>query len=259
MKHQNAMFTVLLASTLALFATASANAQAVIDQKRALAGNVTPDDTSGFPITLSVPGSYKLTGNLVVPAGVNGIEINASGVTLDLNGFSISGPITCVRDMATSAVACNTGPTTSKGIAMNGGGNTVRNGTVRGFAYGILYAGADQIDGMLIEQNQSGVAAPNHQGARTLVRNSRAQFNQYTGFGVADAMVQGCTAGGNGGAGFTATRSVVLDSVAFNNRMEGFKGNNLALGRSVAQGNLGGNVTGYFDSLGGNLNGSTVY
>jgi hypothetical protein len=44
----------------------------------------------GFPYSISQPGSYKLSGNLVVPSGVNGIQITASNVTLDLNGFSIT-------------------------------------------------------------------------------------------------------------------------------------------------------------------------
>lgn len=45
----------------------------------------------GFPYTISQPGSYKLSGNLQSPTGSNGIIIAASNVTLDLNGFTISG------------------------------------------------------------------------------------------------------------------------------------------------------------------------
>jgi hypothetical protein len=44
----------------------------------------------GFPYTISQPGSYKLSGNLVVASLANGIQITASNVTLDLNGFSIT-------------------------------------------------------------------------------------------------------------------------------------------------------------------------
>jgi len=47
---------------------------------------------STFPIIISQPGSYKLTGSLTVPANTNGIEITATFVTLDLNGFAIIGP-----------------------------------------------------------------------------------------------------------------------------------------------------------------------
>ena len=63
----------------------------LIDQNRAIAGNVTPGDVAGFPVSITRAGSYRLSGNLTAPAGVNGIEISADGVTLDLNGFSIAG------------------------------------------------------------------------------------------------------------------------------------------------------------------------
>lgn len=63
----------------------------LIDQKKALAGDVTTGDGPGFPVTLSEPGSYRLSGNLTVPAGMHGVEISSSDITLDLNGFRISG------------------------------------------------------------------------------------------------------------------------------------------------------------------------
>jgi hypothetical protein len=68
----------------------------LIDQNKALAGAVTPGDAPGFPVTLSVPGSYKLAGNLVVPnENTTAIAITADNVTLDLNGFVIQGPTAC--------------------------------------------------------------------------------------------------------------------------------------------------------------------
>lgn len=33
----------------------------------ALAGDVTPGDTPGYPVTLSLPGKYKLGGNIEQP------------------------------------------------------------------------------------------------------------------------------------------------------------------------------------------------
>jgi len=44
---------------------------------------------SSAPFTISVPGSYYLTTNLTVSSG-DAITIAASGVTLDLNGFTLS-------------------------------------------------------------------------------------------------------------------------------------------------------------------------
>src|SRR5262245_5129115 len=75
------------------------------------------------PVTIAAPGSYFLTSNIDV-AREPGIIIRASNVTLDLNGFTISGNLD------------NLGVVTS--------GNTlnvvVRNGTIRNFVHGILNA-----------------------------------------------------------------------------------------------------------------------
>jgi hypothetical protein len=35
----------------------------LIDQNKALAGSVTPGDTPGFPVTISLPGSYRVLSN----------------------------------------------------------------------------------------------------------------------------------------------------------------------------------------------------
>ena len=81
-------------STAALFAlspTVPAYAAVVITQAKAIAGNVTPGDTPGFPVTLSLPGSYLLGSNLAVPANTDGVSITAHDVTLDLGGFRIYG------------------------------------------------------------------------------------------------------------------------------------------------------------------------
>jgi hypothetical protein len=89
------MKPILVLSLLALAATAQA--QVVnISQAKALAGGVTPGDAPGFPVTISQPGSYKLTGNLTVtdPA-VADIHITSPHVTLDLGGFLVKGPNQC--------------------------------------------------------------------------------------------------------------------------------------------------------------------
>ncbi len=44
----------------------------------------------GFPYTITQSGSYKLSGNLVVPSGLSGIVITVPNVTIDLNGFNIA-------------------------------------------------------------------------------------------------------------------------------------------------------------------------
>jgi len=39
----------------------------LIDQNHALSGNITPGDAPGFPVTISQPGSYRLSGDLLIP------------------------------------------------------------------------------------------------------------------------------------------------------------------------------------------------
>src|SRR3954468_7937478 len=68
----------------------------LIDQNKAMTGNVTPGDAPGFPVSITQPGSYRLTTNLIVAdPNTNGIEISANHVTIDLNGFAIIGPADC--------------------------------------------------------------------------------------------------------------------------------------------------------------------
>lgn len=97
----------------------------LIDQNRVLAGGITPGDLPGFPATLSQPGSYRLSGNLTVPSGQNGIEVSARDITIDLNGFSITTP---VQDASVSS---------SRGIYFTGAGSgaaiRILNGAIEGF------------------------------------------------------------------------------------------------------------------------------
>ena len=75
----------------------------------------------GFPYVISIANtSYRLSGSLSVPAGKDGIDVSAANVTIDLNGFSISGL------GASTAIGINA----SLGSASR---TTVENGIVTGF------------------------------------------------------------------------------------------------------------------------------
>lgn len=50
----------------------------------------TPGDANSL-FNITQPGSYYLTGNITGVDGKHGIDINVSGVTLDLNGFDMVG------------------------------------------------------------------------------------------------------------------------------------------------------------------------
>src|SRR5689334_11212165 len=83
----------------------------LINQNAALSGGVVPFDSAGFPVTILQAGSYRLSSNLVVPdRNTTAIEIVASDVPIDMNGFSILGPVECTGFPVTSC-----GPSASSG------------------------------------------------------------------------------------------------------------------------------------------------
>src|SRR5205823_9561223 len=91
--------------------------------------------------TISVPGSYRLSSNLTVnDPNTNAIDITTSGVSIDLNGFSILGPAVC------SGALCSPAGSGSGIVGTTGGGFSVSaavgNGEIRGMpAFGICFNG----------------------------------------------------------------------------------------------------------------------
>jgi parallel beta-helix repeat protein len=166
-----------------------------INQDKAVAGNVTPGDTGGFPVTLSQRGSYRLTSNLTVPPGStsvpNGIHITADDVTLDLNGFAI------VSDGCSGTpLSCNGW---GAGIVAQDirTGVTVMNGTVRGMPAGAVFLGSGRIERMQIIGNLQGITMK-----RGVVSNNVVQGNQGLGIWLVETgSVIGNTALDNGSLG----------------------------------------------------------
>ncbi len=138
-------------------------------------------DTGGFPVTITESGSYQLTSNLVsTSTTINVIEINADNVTLDLNGFSISGPRTCTGANAT--LACSNSGMTAYGIAANSRTNvTIKNGVVKGFDTAVRLSGANQrgnrVMGVHASENEFGIVLING-----MVKDSVANLNLDSGY-----------------------------------------------------------------------------
>jgi hypothetical protein len=111
--------------------TTVAHAQVAIDTTAVAAGGITSGDTPGYPATISQTGSYKLTSSLpVLGTTLDAIDITASDVTLDLNGFSVSsGKICNWASTGSSCLGSNTGQIL---INISGSRVTVKNGNVRG-------------------------------------------------------------------------------------------------------------------------------
>ena len=127
-----------------------------IDQARAEAGGVAHGDAPGFPVTLSQPGTYRLTGNLhVADANTHAIEITADRVTLDLNGYSITGPVTCGGSNP-AALLCT--PSTGNGMgvyAWNRIQTSVANGAISGFHTGVYGGYSAEIRNLRIRNMRS--------------------------------------------------------------------------------------------------------
>jgi cysteine-rich repeat protein len=130
---------------------------------------------------ISAPGSYYLTANLNGGGTQNGITVNASGVTIDLRGFSIEN--------------CQTGISAAAGV----GTVTVANGTVKDCnATGVDLSAASlcRLEGVILTANAGDGASLGAGSLMTL-----------------------CTASGNGGRGLvlgdngTVFRCVVQNNV----------------------------------------------
>lgn len=151
-----------------------------------------------YLFTLSTPGSYRLTSDLDATASVNGILINTSNVTLDLNGFTIHG-------------GGEIGAT--DGVGMAGVSNVeVRNGAVRGFLrYGVFAANATNvrvIDVRALDNLEDGINLEG-QGASQgghLIRNCNASGNGDDGLRMIanGGLIEGNVSFDNGGSGIEA-------------------------------------------------------
>jgi hypothetical protein len=164
---------------------------------------------------ITSPGVYELTADLncatwvpspdpnVDPSGAI-VVMGAQGVTIDLNGHTLSGP----------------GATTNtEGLLIQGGAATVKNGTIRGFGLGVNGSGgsAVQTDGLRVTKNGSGIGA--YLPASITIRRSYVNENlrdgifdtEGGGLYVYDSQVVGN--GGNGLSGYTnfiwAERNVI--------------------------------------------------
>jgi hypothetical protein len=216
--YHPALFAVL---ALAGVATAD-DGRGEISQACALAGCFA-GDSAGFPVVLTTPGSYALTSTLsVTDASQHGISIQSAteGVfTLDLNGFTIAGPVTCTGQGST--LACGAGA----GIGITGpSALVVQNGRVTGFGAGGIAAGArSRIERVIADANGGpGILA----GDNSLVLQGLARRNQGPGIELDVAsLVEGSAAAENLAHGILLSAGgVVKESSVDRNGQSGIEG-----------------------------------
>ena len=199
----------------------------LITQEKAVAGNVTNGDEPGFPVTITTPGSYRLETNLRVVSGslAHAIQVTASEVTLDLNGFRIEG-----GEFGWMGI---------NGLKRN---LTVRNGTIRGFVQsGILIVGAFAvIENMRIEENRGrGILIAGHAGQPphgfAQIKNNIIYGNGMTGIlcwehdpkqaqPVAPCHVEGNIVANNQQYGIQILSGTVIRNTVSGNRLVGIIG-----------------------------------
>ena len=172
-----------------------------------------------LPYTITNPGSFYLTADLVGVSGQAGILIRSSDVTLDLNGFAMIG-------VAGSSHAINVGGALGGPLVRN---VTIMNGTVRNWSGG------------------SGIRAWSAVANDTTIMNVRAWSNVH-GISIADGTVIQCQTFSNAFDGIEIRAGVVKDSQSCYNARHGINAtgdavvtgsiakNNQATGISVAAG-----------------------
>jgi len=210
----------------------------LIDQNRALAGNVTPGDTPGFPITISQPGSYRLSSNLVVPnALTSAIRLQASHVTIDLNGFAILGAVDCSGGFLPSCAGApapgpsGAPPSAGDGIEVPEGtyvfNVTIRNGTIQGMGRsGIrLFGDSNLVEYVHTRSNgQTGILITHSpDDGMSIVQHCTVQRNGGNGVSLLRGRISNSTVDINGGAGVYMGKGNVANNVISRNAQFGIE------------------------------------
>jgi hypothetical protein len=257
----------------------------LIDQNKALMGNVTLGDAPGFPVTISQPGSYRLSGNLTVPdANTSAIQINTGNVTIDLNGFALIGPVVCSSGQSGGVAPGLTGSWGASCSAVGSGRGitnagsdapriAVRNGAVSGMgSHGINLSNIGHaIEGVRVSSNggdginvESAVVSHNNvvqNGQRGIAVLGAASVSYNV---VLNNGTDGIHAGGgavshnsvksNGHYGILGQGSVVSHNLVHSNASYGLLlGSSGYLGNAVGNNNLGGAQVSGGVSMGGNV------
>ena len=173
---------------------------AQIEARTAISGNNGLTPAAGPYFTISSSGSYYLTGNIIVLSG-DAIRINASGVTLDLNGFSILSASTATGG---SGVAIYF-PASQERIHISNGTISCTN-TTGGFLNGIIgdfntITQATFTDLTLSQIVQAGIISSDNSSAE------RCQVTTKTSTAISCTNTINCTGTSDGGIGISATNA----------------------------------------------------
>jgi hypothetical protein len=219
------LLTLIALSAAALAGPAAADVIS-LTQSKAVAGNVTPGDTAGFPITISQPGSYRLDTNLTPGANKAGIEIKAPNVSIDLNGFALDGAsvatVGIYGNAASISAAIRDGTITrfkSDGINGNAGWEVERVRVVANGRYGIKVGNFFVLTNNIVRGNTSSGIYTNVSGViqgNTVAENGATGISTYRAAIVGNAINNNISFGIDGG-----TTSAYGNNMLFGNNSSG--------------------------------------
>ncbi len=206
-----------------------------VEPRTAVNATNTPGDADSV-FRIAQPGSYYLTGNVAGVAAKHGIEIDSSGVTLDLAGFELLGAAGTLDGVR---------------IVPGHRGVTVRDGSLRGWkGAGLSAVGGPNADACLfidLRVTENGTDENSYAldvGGASMVSNCVTAYNLGTGIrGNNGTIIANCTASGNGGDGIICGAGTVRDCLARGNVFDGIRvGSSIISGCSVTA-NTGAGIT----------------
>ncbi|HEU6449391.1 MAG TPA: right-handed parallel beta-helix repeat-containing protein [Verrucomicrobiae bacterium] len=201
---------------------------------------------SSLPFIITNSGSFYLTTNLYLGTGENGISISANDVTIDLNGFTLTGSPAAGSGSGIYVDYIHTNIVVRNGNLEDWGFRGLEAEYTYNSQFVQLRASGNQDDGLDtgIDSTVIQCTAANNvwvginASAASSVRNCTATDNGNNGISVnAGSVVFGCASTGNGGGISTGTGCTVSACSAKQNGGDGFSISQSTIVDCTAQGN----------------------
>ncbi|MFO0690027.1 MAG: hypothetical protein U0900_15125 [Myxococcota bacterium] len=178
---------LVAAFSIVAVATHASDGVLEINQVCATGPGCAAGDAPGFPVSISAPGSYRLTSNLSVDPTTTAIQVSANSVHVDLGGFAIVGPNDCGEGPTTSCTYADAG---GNGIVSTGEATVLRHGSIRGMgSRGVDFSSSKRavVEDLVVHHNGTvGIAM----GIGGVAR--RVEASNHDDFGIIAETVQDC-------------------------------------------------------------------
>jgi parallel beta-helix repeat protein len=190
----------------------------------------TPIHEADLPLTISQGGSYYLAENISFgTSNINGITVAASNVTIDLNGFVLTGPGPGLSGAAIGTdantrgnIAVVNGSITQwvNGISLAGDGSIVDNvGATSNAGYGIYVGNSSIVANCFAGDNYNGIRVGNDSVVSNCIAsaNYRELMTLYFGNGIEAGIgctISDCIVYDNGALGITAGNNCTIENCA---------------------------------------------